>query len=295
MEKNIVISVITPFYKGNRFLKQLFDVVQKNYETLKSKYHHSAIELILINDSPEVEVEIPNCSVDFEFHIIRHEVNMGIHQARVTGLVQCSGEYILFLDQDDVLENNAVVNQVDFILGGENINIVVCNAYIEKSDGSLYTLYRKKADYRKINDLEFYLKSHNVIKSPGQCLIKKDSIPIEWEKYIMKKNGSDDLFLWILLLEKSYKLAVNSKPLYIHKYTGENLSDSEIKMGNSSLEIVEFLRRISYVPERDICDLKKAREFSLGIHSKSMMKKFKAIICNVGLIMYLIKNKLKVN
>ena len=58
-----------------------------------------------------------------------------------------------------------------------------------------------------LNNLTFYLKSHNIIKSPGQCLIKRQCIPVEWQRYIMKTNGADDLFLWILLLEKSYKFA----------------------------------------------------------------------------------------
>ena len=36
----------------------------------------------------------------------------------------------------------------------------------------------------------------------------------------MRTNGSDDLFLWILLFEKSYQFVINDEILYTHKYTG---------------------------------------------------------------------------
>ncbi len=50
--------------------------------------------------------------------------------------------------------------------------------------------------------LNAYIFGHNRIVSPGHCMIKKTSIPIEWKQNIMEVNGSDDLFLWILMFSK---------------------------------------------------------------------------------------------
>ena len=255
MKENFVVSIITPFYKGNKYLNQLFSVININYANLKLKYPQSDIELLIINDSPDTPVNTWELKNSFNYRIINHEQNSGIHQARVTGLKHCIGDYIIFFDQDDVLEDNALVSQIDSLIHN-NADMVVCNAMMEEDDGSHYICYKSKTDFNRINDLQFYLKSHNVIKSPGQCLIKKGIIPAEWKKYIMTKNGSDDLFLWILLLEKSYRFYINREVLYIHKYTGENLSETEEKMNLSSLEIVEYLNNISYVPSRDTIQLK---------------------------------------
>lgn len=292
MKEKILISIITPFYNGNKYMKQLFSILENNYITMKNIFPSVNIELIIVNDSPSVPVDLKDISVDFAYRIINHENNFGIHQARVTGLNICEGEYVLFLDQDDELLDNALASQLEFITR-ENADMVICNAYMERKDGSSYLSYRTKSDFVRITDLQFYLKSHNVIKSPGQCLIKRKNIPLEWTEYIMKKNGSDDLFLWILMLEKSSKFVLNKNALYIHKYTGENLSESEEKMTISSLEIAEFLSKIAYIPKQDVILLKRAREFSLEMKNESFTGKSYSVLKNLDLFLYLAFNKIK--
>lgn len=287
-----MISVITPFYNGNKYLNQLFCALEGNYESLKSKFPNSDMELVIINDSPEIQVDLSFVDVEFAYKVVNHKFNLGIQQARVTGLDNCKGDYVLFLDQDDELLNDAIVKQID-LLTKENSDMVICNAYIEDSDGNWHLLYTKKTDFNRLYDLKFFLRSHNIIKSPGQCLIKKIYIPIEWKKYIMKKNGSDDLFLWILMYEKKCKIAVNKIPLYIHKYTGQNLSDSEERMSISSLEVVDLLRKVDYVPADDIESLKRSREFSLKIKTGNSIQRVKTVFKNIDLFMYLIFSKIK--
>ena len=103
----------------------------------------------------------------------------------------------------------------------------------------------------------------------------------------------DDLFLWILMFEKKCKVVINKEPLYTHKYTGENLSDSEEKMNISSLEIVDFLRKIDYVPSVDIEYLKRSREFSLKFKTGTLLHKAETIIENIDLFTYLVICKIK--
>lgn len=250
------------------------------------------MELVIVNDSPVLPVNLNFINVKFEYRIITHECNLGIHQARVTGLNNCKGDYILFLDQDDELFEDAITKQFE-LLTNDKSDMVICNAYIERADGKRDLLYKKRTDFNRLHDLMFFLKSHNVIKSPGQCLIKKTMIPEEWKKYIIKKNGSDDLFLWILMLEKKCKITVNKEPLYIHKYTGENLSNSEEKMSISSLDIVDLLKKINYVPLNDIELLKKSREISLEFKTEKLPEKMMTIFKNIDLFTYLVFCKIK--
>ncbi len=292
MKDDFLISVITPFYNGNKYIKCLFNVLGKNYDSLKEKYPNAEMELIIVNDSPEVEIVVPDLKTYFSYKVIKHELNYGIQQARVTGLNNCEGDYILFLDQDDELLNNAIVSQVEKIFQ-KNADMVICNAYMEKSDGSSCILYKSNEDFNRLTDLQFYLKSHNVIKSPGQCLVKKEIIPAEWKKFIMKKNGSDDLFLWILLLEKECRIVINKEPQYIHKFTGENLSESEEKMTISSLEIVEFLKNVDYVPKEHVDLLYRARMFSFQLRKGNLLDKIKEIWKNNDIFFYLVINKIK--
>lgn len=268
-------------------MKRLFSILEDNYKTLKTDFPNSEMELVIVNDSPEITVDLNFINVKFEYRVVTHECNLGIQQARVTGLDNCKGDYILFLDQDDELFENAIAKQFELLIN-ENSDMVICNAYMESADGKRDLLYKKRTDFNRLHDLKFFLKSHNVIKSPGQCLIKKTMIPAEWKKYIMKTNGSDDLFLWILMFEKKCKITVNKEPLYIHKYTGENLSDSEEKMSISSLEIVDLLKKINYVPLNDIESLKKSREIFLEFKTENLPEKIMTIFKNIDLFTYLV-------
>lgn len=292
MGEKVDISVIVPFYKGNKYINNIFIVINKNSIKIKSNYPNIKVELIIVNDSPDYELYQQTTYDAFTTKIIKHNENKGIHQARVTGLSKSLGEYILFLDQDDQLEEDFLLNQYKLIFRYKK-EVVVSNGYIENSDLSKDLIYKSKVDLKRVNDLEFYLKSHNMIKSPGQCLIKKESIPEEWEKYIMKSNGSDDLFLWILLFEKGYKFLINNRPLYFHKYTGENLSESGNKMGKSSLEFTKFLENIDYIPKEHTIMLERSRNFFINFKKSDNFNKINIIIKNFDLFMYLLINKLK--
>ena len=59
------------------------------------------IEVIIINDSPEIEVMLPD--IELNCTVIKNDTNSGIHRSRVNGLKIAKGNYIQFLDQDDEL------------------------------------------------------------------------------------------------------------------------------------------------------------------------------------------------
>ena len=95
------ISVIIPFYNGNKYLKKLKKVLDCNYEFLRKE---AELEVLIVNDSPWIEVEAEFIDTDkYTIKVIKHDQNMGIHQARVTGISNASGEFIMMLDQDDVI------------------------------------------------------------------------------------------------------------------------------------------------------------------------------------------------
>ena len=91
------ISVIVPYYKGNKYL----DTLKMSLDAACSNYPDE-VEVVLVNDSPNDQVIYKNIKSDkYDLVLVNHSQNQGIHQARVTGLDKSSGEYILFLDQDD--------------------------------------------------------------------------------------------------------------------------------------------------------------------------------------------------
>ena len=94
----ILISVIIPTYKAESFIANTIETVQK--QTLKD------IEIILVDDgSPDKTGEICDsyAANDSRIQVI-HKVNGGQSSARNAGIKAARGEYIGFMDHDDIVE-----------------------------------------------------------------------------------------------------------------------------------------------------------------------------------------------
>lgn len=272
------ISVITPLYHGQQYVERLMELVAHNVSCLQEHGMDCSVEFILVNDSPDSEVLLPEPRQNFTCTLINHEKNQGIHGARVTGLRHAGGEFILFLDQDDEIADDFLYQQLSKI---HSADMIVANALMEQPDGSRTLLYPNAYSYRKITNLQAYTKSHNQIVSPGQCLIRRDAIPREWLSFITGRNGSDDLFLWILMLSKECCIVINDQPLYTHRYTGANLSADEDKMDDSSLEILEYLAQVPYVSAKTISDIRRSRTFGRTWRRSSAVGKLGMIVKNL--------------
>ena len=95
-------SIIMPVYNTEKYLeKSILSVLHQSY---------SDYELICIDDgSTDGSVQILSAFADnARIKILKHECNKGLFCARKTGVQNASGDYILFLDSDDWLEQNAL-------------------------------------------------------------------------------------------------------------------------------------------------------------------------------------------
>ena len=247
-QKQVEVSVIIPFYHGNTYMKALLRNLQSNAEHLEGKH----IEAVIINDSPECEVIINRewCP-DVFVRVICNERNLGIHQSRVCGIRLASGIYILMLDQDDSIMDNAIASQLAKI---GDADIIVANGKDENPNhpGIIYgSLRHQKALLKRMN----YFAIGTQIVSPGQCLIKKTVIPKEWMEHTVDVNGADDLLLWLLLLTPSLHWQLNPEVLYCHRDTGKNVSGDLEQMEESVenvIHILDGLHNIS-LKERKVC------------------------------------------
>lgn len=92
------VSIIIPVYNVEKYLAACLDSVLG--QTLKD------IEAVCVNDcSPDASQQILESFArrDDRVKVFRHERNSGLAAARNTGLENCGGEYVFFLDSDDLL------------------------------------------------------------------------------------------------------------------------------------------------------------------------------------------------
>ncbi|GGF38015.1 glycosyltransferase family 2 protein [Echinicola rosea] len=121
---NKLVSIIIPTYNYGRFLPQTIS----NLKT--QSYPHW--EAIIVDDgSTDKTEEIINeaCLEDKRFKYIKQE-NQGVSVARNTGIKAATGQFIQFLDADDLLSKDKLYLQVQHMLLNPNIDIsYVSNQY----------------------------------------------------------------------------------------------------------------------------------------------------------------------
>lgn len=231
------ISVIIPLYKGKKYIPALLEMMDQNAEVLKD----SALEVLFLNDYPKEEIDLSEVKRDYELRWSTNPENMGIHRTRVRGLELCSGEYILFLDQDDQIDSRYLASQYEKI---GDADWIVCAGTYRYEQGETEEIFLSARHHACCLDKWCYYLYSNPIASPGQVLMRKNAIPEFWKRTFLEVNGSDDYLLWILMLEEGRKGVINPEKLYIHISTGENTSMDETGMRQSDYELADKLREI---------------------------------------------------
>lgn len=253
------ISIIVPIYKGNHYIDGILTMIENNVQDICISKQNIAIDLLLINDSPDLPIKNERLKqkLGFEVQVICNKRNYGIHGSRVQGLKKAKGDYILFLDQDDKISNDWISRQLESI---GSADVCIGNGYKVYSNNKKI-IYKNIKKQKLVTKEEIYLKAACQIVSPGQCLIRREAIPQEWLDNIISINGSDDIFLWILMFEQRRIFTINTAQIYEHIDTGRNVSNDSQAMIESAYNAISLLKKCGNVSEKNIKSYEKRIKF----------------------------------
>ena len=110
-----MISIILPIYNAEEYLKECLEsIINQSY---------TDFEVLCINDgSKDNSKSICEsiCDIDKRFHLI-NQINRGVSASRNVGINLSKGEYICFIDADDVIDNNYLMQLVKHIDGYDSV------------------------------------------------------------------------------------------------------------------------------------------------------------------------------
>lgn len=216
MEKEFVdglVSVITPVYNAEKYIGEMIDSVL--LQTYKN------IELVLVDD----------CSKDNSFDVIKkynddriiyhkQEKNMGAGVARNTALEIARGQYVAFLDADDIWENNKIEKQIE-LMKNTNSWFSYTGASIISDDGEFTKKIRKvkfKCSYKKL------LKNTMIITS--SVLIDRNHCG---DFRMSEIRSGQDYATWLMLLRKKGVAYGVREPLCRYRIANNSLSSNKFK------------------------------------------------------------------
>ena len=186
--KNELVSIIMPTYNCAKFIKETIQsVINQTYENW---------ELVIVDDcSKDNTEEIVASFNDKRIKYHRLEKNSGAAVARTTSMKKAIGNYMAFLDSDDLWKKDKLEKQLDF-MKKNNYNFT-CTAYeqINEEGNKLNKIIKtkEKANYNRIL-LDCPVGNSTVMYNVDN--LGKFEVPN------IRKRNDDALWLQILKKEK---------------------------------------------------------------------------------------------
>ena len=121
-----MISVIIPVYNVENYLEECLKSVQTQTYT--------NIEVILVNDGSTDKSKLiceRYCKEDRRFQLLNQE-NQGLSAARNNGVASSTGEFIAFVDSDDIILPNYLETLIHYMT--EDVDIVECIFTVKKME-----------------------------------------------------------------------------------------------------------------------------------------------------------------
>jgi glycosyltransferase involved in cell wall biosynthesis len=208
------VSVIIPAYKIAGFIAEsLESVFAQAFEDY---------EIILINDGSPDTAEFEKAVAPFRDKIIYLEnENCGASISRNIAIENSRGEFLAFLDGDDIWKTNYLESQTDF-LKANNLEMVYCDA--ELFGGSVYdgrNYMQTSPSNGKVNFESLLNLECNVITSG--TIAKRETVlkagMFEWER-----NRAHDFVLWLKIARNGARIGYQKKVLLKYRVRADSLS-----------------------------------------------------------------------
>ena len=209
-----LVSVIMPCYNAAQYIADSIDsVISQTYKNW---------ELIIIDDcSTDNSTEIIKKYDDERIVLLHNEKNSGAAITRNNGIDIARGEWMAFLDSDDIWLPEKLSAQLDFMK--KNDYAFSCTAYeqIDEEDNSLGRIIKtvKKTDYDRLL-LDCPVGNSSVMYSVKK--MGKFSVP-----NIRKRN--DDA-LWLQMLKKEKYIMGMSDVLMRYRIRKNSISSNKLSV-----------------------------------------------------------------
>ncbi|MEX2591290.1 MAG: glycosyltransferase family 2 protein [Anditalea sp.] len=241
MKFPLISAIITTFNRVDRLELALNSVVSQTYNN---------IEIIVVNDGDKSIFNNWWCNYleknnlnNFDVKFFHTDIK-GANAARKLGLENSKGEYVAFLDDDDIWLPNKLKNQFNVIQSDSDVVLVTSNFIkINKHGDKLKEIWLSKK--MTFNDLLF----KNIIGGFSFPLIKKEILKEEY--FPDDLESCQDWNLWLnVFFNNPDKIFLNTSSfevLYLTENNNKNkISSSPIKKINGYSLVLELNKNLFY-------------------------------------------------
>lgn len=221
--ENKIVSVIIPVYQAEKYLLRCVEsVINQSYEHL---------EIILIDDGSK-DNSLAICyeleKKDIRIRVFHHE-NIGVAATRNKGLEYASGQYVYFLDSDDWIDENTLLDMVTS-LEENDADICICGFkyiedYSEKEHCFSTSCYMDKKVFMEKCFWELY--DDAILFNIGTKLYKRSIIEENNIRFSSDMIIYEDIKFCLDYIDKVQYLFLCGKPHYYY-FSNNNCSITHV-------------------------------------------------------------------
>ena len=210
-----LVSVIIPYFNKREYIEETIQsVLSQSYENL---------EIILIyDDENQRDLSFIKKIQQFDkrINLFINQKSLGAGESRNFGIEKAKGEYVAFLDADDIWKKSKLKKQIDFMISQRALISHTSYEVINESGKVLNV--RKAKDYDNYNSLLYSCDiglSTVIVKKE---LLKDDIV-------FPNLRTKEDFVLWLKILKNNVKIYSLDENLSIWRKLDNSLSSSIIQ------------------------------------------------------------------
>lgn len=230
---NLAVSIIIPTFNYATFISEAIEsVLNQTFQNF---------ELLVVDDNSQDDTQtIVKQYVDSDKRVklYHHSVNQGPSAARNTGLKKAKGNYIAFLDGDDIWLPQKLEKQIEILRNESNIGLVNCGGFVINNIGDVVYSFDARRS-RIVKELEIDFFYHCSIPHPmSSIMIKRSFIKNQMLFDEHLHYGEDRDFMLELFKVSTYYL-LEEKLVKIRKHD----NNSQKNIDKQTVGYINFMKK----------------------------------------------------
>lgn len=266
MSQEIFVSIIVPVYDIEEYLVECIESI------LAQTWKH--FEIILVDDG-STDSSGKMCDEYAEKYnriFVIHKKNGGLSSARNAGIDVARGNYLAFIDSDDVVHPDYLRELVN-IVEKENADLVACDFCVGTSCqwGETSEI---KYDIRRDEDVLERMNDNDVVVTVAWNKLYHAKFFKEYNLRYPEGKIHEDMFLTPQILHCTNKMVITNQKLYFYRQRKNSIMNSSFSIKQlDSLEAIEF--RIALFTKWDKKELQIKEYESYIRKAKELYRKMK--------------------
>jgi hypothetical protein len=231
-----LISVVMPCYNVERFLPgAIQSVLNQTYQDF---------ELIIVDDgSTDGSAQVIHSFDDPRMHYLRR-ANGGPGKALNTGMRAATGEFVAFLDADDLMLPHRLATQLGVLEANPALSVVGSGfTWIDENDQGIFWPHHSWQHAMELNDISSWLFDCPFVRST--VMLRRRA----WEDvggFDEDLRGGEDWNFWMRLVLSGHRMAWHQEVVALYRRWAGSLSEDAQRM---SADCPEALERVLDRPD----------------------------------------------